>query len=159
MDAPGAAPSGGGAWRRAVDHTVLALNKMRDFPDGQVRHCLLRHCLDACKLAHLMRATPLGVGADCCQELSDHLRQAVMDIVGGDLTGQAWDQAILPIREGGLGIRDPVVNRPVSRLAALVGFQQLATQRVGVPARMVQGMAPDLPVVLGDVAATLGGWA
>ena len=66
---------------------------------------VIGHCLDACRVSHLMRSSPLGVGSGPASRLSEALRVAVMDLVGCGLSLGAWEQATLPIHEGGLGIR------------------------------------------------------
>ena len=148
--------TGRGKWWDAVHRAKELLAKLRLLPDGQIRHCLLRHCLDACRVTHLMRSTPWGAGYEAAECLSDELRVAVADLVGCGITGMVWDQACLPISAGGLGIRDPMVTWAEARIAALVNFDKFATRRVGVPSDVRAVQALDLPRVLANLLATLG---
>jgi hypothetical protein len=70
-DAPGSFTQAKNVWAKAVGATTSMLDKLRRLPDGQIRHALLRHCLDACKLNHLMRAVSCEVGTEAITLLSD----------------------------------------------------------------------------------------
>ena len=156
VDFPGSSVQVAGKWEKAVAGTLEMLERLRLLPDGQLRHCLLRHCLDACRVQHLMRSTPRSGGAQFSDKLSDALRVAVADLVGCGLTGGAWDQATLPISQGGLGIRDPAICWAESRLAALVGLQMRGHTHVGLPSSVLRTMAPDLSNVLNHMQGFLG---
>ena len=71
------------AWDKAVERTQLLLTKLRALPDGQIRHCLVRYCLDACRVNHLMRSTKLNTGTVAAGRLCDALREAATDLVKG----------------------------------------------------------------------------
>jgi hypothetical protein len=88
-------------WDRAVQATMQVLARLRLLPDGQIRHCLVRHCLDACKVNHLMRSTALDTGTKTCRDLCDALKTAVCDLGGCCITSHAWEQTTLSIRLGG----------------------------------------------------------
>ena len=45
-------------WKDAVSRGLELVDRLRMLPDGQTRHCLLRFCLDACRVTHLMRPAP-----------------------------------------------------------------------------------------------------
>jgi hypothetical protein len=154
-DAPGQGTHAGGVWGRAVDATLHVLSRLRQLPDGQIRHCLVRYCLDACKVNHLMRSTNLDHGAKACQDLCDALKTAVCDIVGCGITANAWEQATLPIRFGGLGIRDPAHDRAAARLAALANYHTRASM-VGLPVEYWRALAPDTHRALTDIQTVVG---
>ena len=107
-------------WDDAAGKTLALLEKLRQYPEAQIRHCLLRYCLDACRVMHLMRGTGIAGSEDHCGRLSGKIREAVDDLVGGGLTDRAWKQAVLPIRLGGFGVCDPVTAWPATRVAAVV---------------------------------------
>ena len=44
-------------WEQAVEQICLILERLRAYPEGQVRKDLLRYCLDACRVVHLLRST------------------------------------------------------------------------------------------------------
>ena len=105
-----AAPNGAHtsqAWRKCVDGTLHTLEKLRRFPDSQIKHCLMRYCLDACKVNHLLRTTPASVGLPFMTELSDALKSTLCDLLGSGISNVDWEQATLPVRQGGLSIKDP----------------------------------------------------
>ena len=64
VDFPGSSVQAQGKWEKAVAGTLEMLDRLRLLPDGQLRHCLLRHCLDACRVQHLMRSTPRAGAAE-----------------------------------------------------------------------------------------------
>ena len=79
-----------------------------------------------------MRATLLHTGAQSTQDLTDALKTAACDLLGCGITANAWEQATLPIRQGGSDIKDPSILRPVARLSALANFHAHGTD-VGAP--------------------------
>ena len=157
VDVPGPRHSMGRAkWKAAVTQSLELLERLRMLPDGQTRHCLLRFCLDACRVTHLMRSAPWEAGEQEAEALSDALRVAVADLVGCGVGGLAWDQAVLPISAGGLGIRDPLTSWSEARLAALITFHRHATASVGVPEETRLHPAGDRGRTLLALAAILG---
>ena len=54
-----------------------------------------------------------------CAEMSWHMRKTMGSIVGNSLIEGQWEQAMLAIRCGGLGIPDPVDQRPAARMQGL----------------------------------------
>jgi hypothetical protein len=131
------------------------LGQLRRLPDGQIRHALLRHCLDACRVNHLMRSTPSPSSQLAMKALQDDLKVAVCDLLGCGITAAAWEQATLPIGDGGLGIKDPLTTWPAARTAALASFQ-LRARAVGVPQELTTTIAPDLGITLQGLALAVG---
>ncbi len=156
VDAPGSHSMGAKKWAEAVDRTQEMLDKLRMLPDGQVRHSLLRYCLDACRVTHLMRSAPRAAAGSHISDLGTALRVAVADLVGCGLSGNAWEQATLPISAGGLGVTDPEAAWAEARLASLVGFHQKAHDNVGVPQEVARTLALDTEEVLAAMTRTLG---
>ena len=109
------------------------LGRLRQLPDGQRQHGLLGHCLDACKVNHLLRTTHMSRGKAPVESFSGSLRKDASEGVGASFDARAWEQATLPIIHGGLGIRDPVTTREEARIAALTGLTVNAEGAVGVP--------------------------
>ena len=144
------------AWDKAVERTRLLLTKLRALPDGQIRHCLVRYCLDACRVNHLMRSTKLETGRGAAEKLSNALREAATDLVGCALTADAWEQVTLPISKQGMGVRDPAIERPAARLAALAGLQARGTAWVGAPDGLLNQPSADLHKVLQEVGNHVG---
>ena len=59
VDGPESTAQLHGKWAKAVDLACELLRRLLPLPDGQVCHCLLRFCLDACRVTRLMRACPV----------------------------------------------------------------------------------------------------
>ena len=142
MDAPRSQCQTTKKWAQAVTNATETLRALRLLAAGQIRHCLLRHCLDACKVNHLMRAAPSKAGLPFMEALSRELKIATCDLVGCGLTASAWEQATLPIAQGGLGIRDPLNACVHARTAALSNFHQ-RSHHVGMPSEIARALAPD----------------
>ena len=104
----GTRPHSEHTWAKAANEASNLLRRLRLLPEGQLQHTLLRHSLDACKVNHLLRATPFPSGQAAAIAFSDHIRRILEDIIGCPLTELAWRQATLPVSKGGLGIRDPL---------------------------------------------------
>ena len=85
-DAPNSTSHAIAHWDNCVQNTLVTLDRLRQLPDGQLRHCLIRYCLDACKVNHLMRSTPEACGRDSMKKLSDALKLALCDILGCGFT-------------------------------------------------------------------------
>ena len=153
---PSVAPECRLRWTEAVEQTSMLLGRLRAYPEGQVRHALLRYCLDACRVVHLLRSTEYEEAGDSPAILRARLQEAVQDLLGMGISEHAWEQACLPIRLGGLGITDPHVVQPAARLAALLNLGLNGTQAVGVPARVLAHRAPDVHATLLQLQHQLG---
>jgi hypothetical protein len=68
----------------------------------------------------------------------------------------AWEQATLPITEGGLGIRDPASSWAEARMAALVGLQLRGHCNVRAPLGATQQPSSDLILVINQLQSQLG---
>lgn len=152
-------------WGKAVEQTNLLLERLRAYPEGQVRHALLRYCLDACRVVHLLRSTEYEEAGQHPALLRARLQEAVQDLLGVGISESSWEQVCLPIRLGGLGISDPHVLQPAARAAALLNLGMHGTEAVGVPADVLRTASPDmhgtllkLQVQLGPNMDPLAGW-
>ena len=84
-------------WAFAFHDAISLLRKLKGFPDAQIRHTLLRFCLDACKGMHLLRSTDCRKAGESLGELSDAIRDATSDLVGSPLSDLEYAQGTLPI--------------------------------------------------------------
>ena len=143
-------------WSKATTSLLEATEKVTKVVDAQTAHHLLRHCLDACKVNHLLRASDCYVVDDVVKQVSDAILSAFEDIIGCSLTPEQRAQAALPLSVGGCGLRCPLAVRPAARLSALATFYSDTAQLVGVPdyARTVQCALTTDPLT--EVAATMG---
>jgi hypothetical protein len=102
-----------------------------------------------------MRAVPHQAAEEAIATLSDALKMAVCDLVGCGISLAAWEQATLPITQGGLGIRDPSSCWQEARIAALVNFHKHAAN-VGLPRDVLDSTAPDQADLLVHLSTMLG---
>ena len=156
IDYPGSSHCTWRHWAAKVDETLALLDRLRLFPDGQIRHTLLRFCLDACRVMHLERSTVISKAGDAPQRLHDALRVAAEDLVSMGVSDATWAQVTLPLRLGGLGIRDPLQMQPSARMAALVGLELHGRERVGVPDVALTKQSSDLPATIASLQSQLG---
>ena len=119
---PKSTPECHAVWGRTVDKADMLLQRLRSLPDGQVRHALLRYCLDGCRVVHLLRATETEGAGDHLAITQARLLEAVEDLLGMGVSDATWEQVSLPTRLGGLGISDPIVLQPAARMAALLNL-------------------------------------
>ena len=87
-------------WQKSVEQTNLLLDGLRSYPEGQVRHALLRYCLDGCRVTHLLRSTEYEETGQYPGILRARLQEAVQDLLGIGISESIWDQVSLPIRRG-----------------------------------------------------------
>jgi hypothetical protein len=153
---PSVAPECEAKWQKAVGQTDLLLERLRLYPESQVRLTLLRYCLDACRVVHLLRSTERAEAGTHPAVLRAKLQEAVQDLLAFGVTEATWEQVCVPTRLGGLGISDPEVVQPAARLAALLHLQQKGTESVGVPPEALATPAPDLSATLTGLQAQVG---
>ena len=89
--------------------------------------CLLRNAFTLPKLLYVLRTSP------CFQSslllALDNLQRALLEsICNVHLSDQAWTQASLPIKRGGLGIRSFTMLAPSAFLASAAGSYQITTR-------------------------------
>ena len=87
---------------------------------------LLQHVVTTARLMYLLRTSP------CMErkELFDYdlqLRSSLSKILNIDLSDTRWQQASLPVRWGGLGVRGAVMLAPSAYLASAAGTTQLVS--------------------------------
>jgi len=85
---------------------------------------LLRASFSAPKLIHTLRASPCA-GHPSLESFDKLLRSCVSCITNSDLTDLQWNQATLPVRNGGLGIRRVSMLAPSAFLASAAGTRDL----------------------------------
>jgi hypothetical protein len=85
---------------------------------------LLRASFSAPKLMHTLRSSPCA-GHPSLDSFDQLLRSCVSSITNTDLTEQQWNQATLPVRNGGLGVRRVSSLAPSAFLASAAGTRDL----------------------------------
>jgi hypothetical protein len=82
---------------------------------------ILRACMSACKVTHLLRALPFDLGEDLARVTQFKLREAFGHVLGTPVSMQQWALACLPIKAGGLGFIDPERVVAPAHVASFVG--------------------------------------
>ena len=123
-------------WDKRLREARKALEMLVLLPQAHVQLTLLRHTLDSCKVNDLLRSTPLHQGQQHVLIYSRLLRDCLSSIVGCQLSDQHWEQATLPARLGGLGIRDPTAVRLPARIASAVDYGLRAQNVLGLPSEL-----------------------
>jgi len=80
---------------------------------------LLKYCLSACKVMHLLRSLPYLKGAHLAQRSTSIIRDALSVIVGVPLSELQWELARLPTSLGGVGLLDPSAVHSAAYLSSL----------------------------------------
>ena len=86
---------------------------------------LLRHSCNASRMTYLSRTTPLRHCRAALLSFDDGLRHAFQVSLGFSLSPNAWAQAVLPLRHGGLGLQSAAAVAD----AAYLGSQVATTAR------------------------------
>ena len=80
---------------------------------------------------HTLRSAPC-FGHPALHEVDSLLRRSLCDVINIDLTDLQWQQASLPVRLGGLGIRLVSQLAPSAFLASAVGTKELQDAILGL---------------------------
>ena len=70
VDACGGSTHAAAKWESTTRNTLTLLEKLKAFPDAQIKHCLLRFCLDGCKVSlhQTVKYQPKIFGRTICEE-------------------------------------------------------------------------------------------
>ena len=100
-----------------VAKALPLLDALAVLPDAQTALLLLRHCASHCRMAYSIRvAPPDGLGPSL-EAFGNAVRGCLEVACSGPLTAEAWLQATLSTRCGGLGLRS-VARHSVAGYAA-----------------------------------------
>ena len=99
-----------------------------DLEDPQVDLHLLRSCLSTCKIGHLLRTIPLAVADEQLQCFDVGLRSILSQILRCSISDKSWLQATLPLRLGGLCLRESQCVSPVAFFASCCNSHTLVAQ-------------------------------
>lgn len=87
---------------------------------------LLRSCLGACKINHLLRTVPPELIVDQIATFDQGLRSTLANILRCPIGDTNWKQATLPFRLGGLGIRDTLPSATAAFISSISRSKLLA---------------------------------
>jgi hypothetical protein len=116
------------AYQKHVDSAIAALDELRRLDDNRVAHTILRQCLSACRVTHLLRARfATGECAKWQVQFDAAIREGYERIVGAALTPWAWKHAQMSVKEGGGGVH----TCQTSKSAAFVAAHTACARRLG----------------------------
>ncbi len=82
------------------------LSQIEAMGDAQTALLLARNCAGFCKVAYSMRTVPPLAHAKALGEFGGVIRHSLTQIAGADVDDRGWAQAALPMKAGGLGLRE-----------------------------------------------------
>ena len=104
---------------------------LSDFEDPQVELHLLRSCLSICKVNHLLRSVPPDRAKDQLYRFDHGLRHSLETIINSSLSDTSWKLSTLPIRLGGLGLREASRTAAAAFVGSCNSTRGLACQLLG----------------------------
>ena len=116
-----------------IDKTAITQDLLTDLDDPQVELHLLRSCLGSCKLNHILRTVPSDLISCHLTRFDDNLRSTFGDVAHCAISDQAWSQATLPFRLGGLGIPQASTSAAAAFYASCQDSKPIATQLLSRP--------------------------
>ena len=105
-----------------ISQLEKSVNSLKLLRNCQVKFHLLQQCLGNSKLNYLSRASILSYCPSHIEKADSLLKRGLEDILGHTLSPRQWDQACLPIAEGGLGVQPVVHHALPARVSAILDF-------------------------------------
>ncbi len=103
---------------KRVDRVLECQQLLSDLGNSQVELHLLRSCLSLCKINHLIRTVPSDVIESQLSRFDAGLQSSHESIIHSSIPDLSWKQATLPVRLGGLGLRESTRTAPAAFLAS-----------------------------------------
>ena len=110
---------------KRIDNIWECQQNLQSYGNPQVELHLLRSCFSLCKINHLFRTVPPDKATSQLRRFDVSLRMILKTIANCSLSENSWKQATLPIRLGGLGLREACRSAPASYLASCNSTRQL----------------------------------
>ena len=105
------------------DKLQVALSKLECIGDPQAASHILRSCLGASKVVHLLRTASYAECHEFAKRVRLLLLQAWSFVVGTPVPEANWPLISLPVKLGGFGATDPVVIHPQAAVASFFGLR------------------------------------
>ena len=99
MNYPGSFEFAEDTFSGVVGNLEEACSLLGHLGDTHIQHCLLRHCLDACRVTHLLRAVDCHPFNGVIQRAATIIRDCLGVIMGTGLSDAQWAHARLPIKQ------------------------------------------------------------
>ena len=135
------------------------LHRLACFPDTQIALSLLRYCLGAQKVNHLLRVLWSDHMAEFVTMTSSAIRSTLETVRGRSLPESAWLQCCLPIRPG-LGIQNPALTHAAAFVASALAEFSGASSPTGEEAPPCPELWPALESLSNQLSGnvTLAQW-
>ena len=105
-------------WLRWSRTGVSKLGMRLELDDPQVEMHLLRSCLGVCRINHLLRSVPKDNILNQLYRFDDALRSSLGRVIHSTIPDTSWQQASLPFRLGGLGVKSAVHSADAAYVAS-----------------------------------------
>ena len=86
------------------ENLELMSSRLRNI-DSHSALYLLRNCFSMPKLTYLLRSSPCFIKSDLLKQCNSIIKKTLTQILCTQLREESWDQATLPVFNGGLGLR------------------------------------------------------
>ena len=110
---------------RKIDKVLSCQGHLTDLEDPQVELHLLRSCMSLCKVNHLLRTVKAKLQLE---RFDSSLRSCLEAISCLSLSDVSWEQATLPIRVGGLSLREACRTASLALVSSCNSTRDLAHQ-------------------------------
>ena len=130
--------------------------------DAHTEFVLLRSCLGLPKISFTLRTTDTSGMSEILADFDRVTREGLTRILGAPLSHQAWQQAKLPTKFGGMGVRGAEDHAPAAFAASVFDSQSLSQSLLSEPLLLEgndadEGAARVLPPrALAALCVTLG---
>ena len=88
-------------------------------------------CAGVCKVTHALRTSPPDAVSDAISSFDDSVRRCLERVCQSSISDSAWSQAILPIRDGGLGLGAAASSAAAAFVASCTTAGPLARKLLG----------------------------
>ena len=126
---------------RVFEKQVISrrIDKVRDISemlplmkDAQCEYVLLRSCLSLPKIMFTLRTTNPSHHQELWQRFDSITRQTISMILGVPVSDSQYQQAQLPVSQGGLGLRASMDHAPAAYVSSLLSSQDLKQSILGM---------------------------
>ena len=116
-----------------VDKLGVTLDKLSLLQDSHMEFVLLRSCLGSPKFTYATRTCIPHISDEATATFDLAQRKALSNILGSPVSDQCWTQASLPVRSGGLGMRQCNAHSIAAYTSALLQNKDTIERLTGSP--------------------------
>ena len=112
---------------KRLDSVLKNQSLLPELNNPQVEHHLFRSCLSLCKINSLLRTVPPSTADHHWTHFDTRTRRSLDVVTKTCLPDASWQQATLPMRVGGLGLRQTVTTSAAAFLGSCQASRKLST--------------------------------